>query len=93
MSARVSSKQIGEDLSNAWKTETKTGSCDQDGNQTNTLTCETSQATKFWPLLAYELSLSVDQEERLLLAHKRCVFTMIFPNLIFFVLSLEYFTF
>eukprot|EP00978_Attheya_sp_CCMP212_P011439 scaffold28221_cov59-Attheya_sp.AAC.10 len=71
MLARVSSKQIGEDLSNAWKSEAKTGSCDQDGNRTNTLTCETSQATKFWPLVAYELSLSVDQEERLLIAHKR----------------------
>jgi hypothetical protein len=76
MLARVSSKQIGEDLSNAWKSEAKTSSCppDQDGNRTNTLTCETSQATKFWPLVAYELSLSVDQEERLLIAHKRYVF-------------------
>eukprot|EP00978_Attheya_sp_CCMP212_P015729 scaffold40685_cov52-Attheya_sp.AAC.1 len=71
MLARVSSKQIGEDLPNAWKSEAKTGSCDQDGNRTNTLTCETSQATKFWPLVAYELSLNVDQEEHLLIAHKR----------------------
>mmetsp|Transcript_2385 Transcript_2385/g.5138 ORF Transcript_2385/g.5138 Transcript_2385/m.5138 type:complete len:217 (-) Transcript_2385:215-865(-) len=66
-SGRVSSKQIGEELTNLHRKDYKSGTVSRPN-----LVCETDQAAQYWPLFAYEMSLSVDQEERWLQAHKRC---------------------
>jgi len=70
--ARVSSKQIGEDITNKWKEKKKT---EKDAEN---LSCEGFDAPQMWPLFCYELSISVDQEEKLLHTQKR---THDLPNL------------
>ena len=76
-SGKVSSKQIGEDLTNGPKTEDGTSSkkstkrnSDSTKDKPNQ-TCNAFDAPKMWPLLCFELSVSVDQEERFLQTHKR----------------------
>jgi len=84
-SGKISSKQIGDEMTNGVKTE-KQGSSkrrvtfedkgDNKGGERNVrpnLTPRANEATRFWPLFCYELSFSVDQEERFVAAHKRMV--------------------
>ncbi|CAB9509289.1 bZIP transcription factor [Seminavis robusta] len=75
-SGRVSSKQIGDELTNGWKTEKsdskKKGKSDsQDIAERSNPTSRALDAPRMWPLLCFELSISVDQEERLMQALKR----------------------
>eukprot|EP00934_Nitzschia_sp_Nitz4_P004585 Nitzschia sp. Nitz4//scaffold51_size120721//113363//115439//NITZ4_003749-RA/size120721-snap-gene-0.28-mRNA-1//1//CDS//3329553928//4575//frame0 len=58
-SGKISSKQVGESLTNAWKEE--------GGNESDkpSLSAEACDNMRMWPLLCFELSVSVDQEERL----------------------------
>lgn len=65
---RASSKQLGEEITNNWKSKEQS-QIDVDGG--GALTCQGLDAPRMWPLLCYELSISVDQEERLLLAQKK----------------------
>lgn len=75
-SGRVSSKQIGDELTNGWKTEKPTGKKKTEaetpdiGERMNP-TSRSLDAPRMWPLLCFELSISVDQEERILQALKR----------------------
>ena len=68
--AKMSSKQIGDEMTNGGKgSNTNESQVDSNGNQI----AEAFDATRMWPLLCFELSISVDQEERLIQAHKRYV--------------------
>jgi hypothetical protein len=69
----VSSKQIGDELTNGWKTDgKKKGKPDsQDLAERANPTSRALDAPRMWPLLCFELSISVDQEERLMQALKR----------------------
>ena len=77
-SGRVSSKQIGDELTNGWKTEKPDGKKKSKadtpdiGERCNP-TSRCLDAPRMWPLLCYELSISVDQEERLMQSIKRYV--------------------
>lgn len=73
---RLSSKQVGEDITNTWKKalpkETKGGSpnaeldADEEEDDDRALKSGPDEPTRLWPLLCYELSISVDQEEKML---------------------------
>ena len=65
---RVSSKQVGEDISINHRNAVKAG--EANGN----VSCRADDAEKMWPLLCYELSVSLDQEEKFLQVYKRYVF-------------------
>ena len=59
---KISSKQLGEELSNAKQPRRR-----RKGNQEPThQTASVSESEKFWPLVCFELSISVEQEERFL---------------------------
>lgn len=62
---RVSSKQVGEDISINHKNAVKTGEA------TGNVSCRADDAEKLWPLLCYELSVSLDQEEKFIQVFKR----------------------
>jgi hypothetical protein len=69
---KVSSKQIGDELTNGRKTEDgKFIPPEGGGEKGQSLTSQAFDASRMWPLLCFELSISVDQEERVLQAHKR----------------------
>lgn len=69
---KVSSKQIGDELTNGRKTEDgKYIPPEGGGEKGQSLTSQAFDAPRMWPLLCFELSISVDQEERFLQAHKR----------------------
>lgn len=75
-SGRVSSKQIGDELTNGWKTEKSDGKKNSkaekpDLAERSNPTSRALDAPRVWPLLCFELSISVDQEERLLQSLKR----------------------
>lgn len=75
-SGRVSSKQIGDELTNGWKTEKSDGKKKNKADapdlaERSNPTSRALDAPRMWPLLCFELSISVDQEERLLQALKR----------------------
>ena len=76
-SGRVSSKQIGDELTNGWKTEKqprgkkKTKADAAETAESSNPTARSLDAPRMWPLLCFELSISVDQEERMLQAMKR----------------------
>lgn len=75
-SGRVSSKQIGDELTNGWKTEKADGKKKSKADapdlaERSNPTSRALDAPRMWPLLCFELSISVDQEERLLQALKR----------------------
>lgn len=78
-SGRVSSKQIGDELTNGWKTEKvdkknpKSKADTPDIGERSNPTSRSLDAPRMWPLMCYELSISVDQEERILQALKRSV--------------------
>lgn len=74
----LSSKQIGDELFNGMKDEKKNSSKGKkrrdSENECNDLTNVTAKAYdggRFWPLLCFELRLSVDQEERFLATQKQ----------------------
>lgn len=67
-SARVSSKQIGEEIYSAWKKK-KRGKSD---NTEDSPRSAANEAARMWPLFCYEMSISVDQEEKMVAFHKRC---------------------
>ena len=78
-SGRVSSKQIGDELMNGWKTEKPAGKKKSkadtpDIGELSNPTSRSLDAPRMWPLLCFELSISVDQEERMLQASKRYVY-------------------
>ena len=69
---KVSSKQIGDELTNGRKTEDgKFIPPEGGGEKGQGLTSQAFDAPRVWPLLCFELMISVDQEERFLQAHKR----------------------
>jgi len=68
-SGKTSSKQIGDEITNGRKLDdgtTEAPTPSENGNQTAVAT----DPLRLWPLLCYELSISVDQEEKILMAHK-----------------------
>lgn len=75
-SGKISSKQVGDELTNGSKLEDGTfvpppqaataNAAGEKANQTSLA----FDSLRMWPLLCFELSISVDQEERILLAHK-----------------------
>ena len=60
-SGRVGSKLVGEELSKQHLEDVK-----DNGNGNTTLTCNSDDKAAFWPLLCYELSIGIDQEEKIL---------------------------
>jgi hypothetical protein len=65
---RISSKQIGEELWSSYELSSKTTTSD-DNNQEDKIS--TFDVDQIWPLYCFELLVSVDQEERLLMILKR----------------------
>ena len=77
---KISSKQIGDEMTNGPKPENGTAKkkktlekSDSSGGERLQLQAVAEDAGKMWPLTCFELSISVDQEERILLARKRLV--------------------
>eukprot|EP00545_Synedropsis_sp_CCMP1620_P013651 CAMPEP_0119023928 /NCGR_PEP_ID=MMETSP1176-20130426/30920_1 /TAXON_ID=265551 /ORGANISM="Synedropsis recta cf, Strain CCMP1620" /LENGTH=592 /DNA_ID=CAMNT_0006979095 /DNA_START=1 /DNA_END=1779 /DNA_ORIENTATION=+ len=72
---RVSSKQIGEELTNQWKKSPVTaGNISPTNSEDATdgaLQARADEAARLWPLFCFEMSISVDQEDKLLAFHKR----------------------
>jgi hypothetical protein len=78
---RASSKQVGEELIAELKPPVSDES-DMDvtsssgkrvlGDRSTPL-AKITDAGRLWPLLCFELSVSVDQEDRLVQTHKKCV--------------------
>ena len=69
-SGKVSSKQIGDEMTNGRKNED--GKYEpRDGGDKPNQTADAFDAPRIWPLLCFELTISVDQEERFLQTHKR----------------------
>lgn len=66
-SGRISSKQIGEEITNTRKGN-KRGSGQTMKNPQ--VSCAVDRADEFWPLLCFELAISVEQEERALQAQR-----------------------
>ena len=67
---KISSKQLGEEISSRHKHELRHGESSLPKSQqqqqgSNQMAC-VSEAEKFWPLVCFELSVSVEQEERFL---------------------------
>lgn len=62
---KISSKQLGEEITNGRKQ--RGSSKDEQGLQSACV----SDAERFWPLMCFELSISVEQEERFLEAQRR----------------------
>lgn len=61
---KISSKQVGEDLTNKMDDSSENG---EKPNQT----AGAFDKARMWPLVCFELSISVDQEEKLMNAHKK----------------------
>ena len=60
---KISSKQLGEEISNGGKPKGKKN------KEFNNQDAVVSESEKFWPLVCFELSISVEQEERFLETH------------------------
>jgi hypothetical protein len=72
-SGKISSKQVGDELTNGRRLEDGTiepPPTTPDGEKI-IQTAHAFDAPRMWPLLCFELSVSVDQEERFTQAHKR----------------------
>jgi len=63
---RISSKQVGEALTTAQKNASK------NGNST-AVACDANDADQVWPLFCYELSIGMDQEDKLINIFRRLV--------------------
>ena len=61
---------MGDELTNGRKLEDGTIEPPAEGDKNNQ-TAQAFDAPRMWPLLCFELSISVDQEERFMQAHKR----------------------
>jgi len=59
----VSSKQIGEEI---------TALYNQSKSSKSMISCHVADTSISWPLYAYEMMLSVEQEEKVVQAFKRC---------------------
>lgn len=59
---RISSKLVGEEIHKGSNSNSK---------EKSSQTCGVNDADKVWPLICYELTVSLDQEERLLQAFRR----------------------
>jgi hypothetical protein len=75
---KISSKQLGEEISNGpkllWQHGESSSSSPQNQDQPQgNQAAYVSDAEKFWPLVCFELSISVEQEERFLEKHERYV--------------------
>ena len=68
---RVSSKQVGEDLTNGFKDKMAAGS------NKSSMSCHPNDRLQMWPLFCYELAVSLDQEEKLLQYLRRYVMTTV----------------
>mmetsp|Transcript_4170 Transcript_4170/g.5981 ORF Transcript_4170/g.5981 Transcript_4170/m.5981 type:complete len:572 (+) Transcript_4170:138-1853(+) len=84
---RISSKQIGEELTNEWKGNaggstkgngkrnkqkaSKSSAEMVDESGMSTLTARSNEPHRLWPLFSYDMSISVDQEERLIQFHQQ----------------------
>jgi hypothetical protein len=80
---KISSKQLVEEITNGRKQEGVTTSKKKkkkkdDDENANQQTAQASDAGRMWPLACFELSISVEQEDRLLQAHKRLVYFNLF---------------
>ncbi len=64
---KISSKQLGEEISNAKQPRRRRKGDQEPSHQTASV----SESEKFWPLACFELSISVEQEERFLEVHDR----------------------
>eukprot|EP00529_Nitzschia_sp_RCC80_P000189 CAMPEP_0113446410 /NCGR_PEP_ID=MMETSP0014_2-20120614/3691_1 /TAXON_ID=2857 /ORGANISM="Nitzschia sp." /LENGTH=873 /DNA_ID=CAMNT_0000337499 /DNA_START=329 /DNA_END=2950 /DNA_ORIENTATION=+ /assembly_acc=CAM_ASM_000159 len=78
VTGKISSKQIGDEMTNGPKPENGTAKkkkalkrSDSTGGERLQLQAVAEDAGKMWPLTCFELSISVDQEEKVLLARKR----------------------
>jgi len=70
MTSRVSSKQIGEEITTAHNCDAEGGKAN--GKQTGKpLSCSSSNAATFWPLVCFELGMSAEQEDKFVNAHRR----------------------
>jgi hypothetical protein len=74
-SGKISSKQVGDELTNGPKTSEDEGAAGKKKSakarrEQAAQTAEAFDPLRMWPLLCFELSISVDQEERLLHALK-----------------------
>ena len=67
-SGRVSSKQVGEELFASNKNSFKSGTGGKFA-----VNCDANDMNQVWPLLCYELGVSVDQEERFMQSFRRSV--------------------
>lgn len=67
---RVSSKQVGEELTNGMKEKMNesvvSGGSGSNSSSRSPITCHHNDRYQMWPLLCYELAVSLDQEEKLL---------------------------
>jgi hypothetical protein len=65
---RLSSKQIGEEITTKWKKSLPKSLKDQNqyDEDERYMKAGPNEPMRFWPLLCFELSISVDQEEKLL---------------------------
>jgi hypothetical protein len=65
---------VGDELTNGRKLEDGTiehPPVPSENGENANLTAQAFDAPRMWPLLCFELSISVDQEERFMQAHKR----------------------
>lgn len=58
---RISSKLVGEDISKKYVENTKDIHALK-----NNITCTADDKSAFWPLLCYELSIGIEQEEKII---------------------------
>lgn len=73
---RVSSKQIGEELSNEAKKDQKQNIEEEEDKVTSVA----NDVERMWPLFCFELLVSVDQEERLIQTQRRYVVQRMFVD-------------
>jgi hypothetical protein len=78
---KFSSKQVGDELTNGPKPDNHTAANKKKAKKTDSdrlqLQSAAEDAARMWPLTCYELSISVDQEEKFLQALKRSVLSTV----------------
>jgi hypothetical protein len=71
---KLSSKQVGEELTNGHKLEDGTTDSPSKSSENGEKANQTAGAfdeARMWPLVCFELSVSVDQEEKYMNTHKK----------------------
>ena len=66
----MSSKQIGEEIFTEHKNDSNKGETKGGAGKGGALSASADDAAKLWPLFCYDMSVSVDQEERISNLHK-----------------------